>query len=112
VPVANTARTTLLALTGSVDVTVHFLPTRPFKSSSTDATFTNRCFISTLCLGIEFMKQYQVVIVRLTGKGRNDEDSLTDLLNERTRMGWDYYAMTQLDSERVSVVFTRDTEAA
>lgn len=58
------------------------------------------------------MKQYQVVIVRLTGKGRNDEDSLTDLLNERTRMGWDYHAMTQLDSERVSVVFKRDTEAA
>ena len=58
------------------------------------------------------MKQYQVVIVRLTGKGRNDEDSLTDLLNERTRMGWDYHTMTQLDSERVSVVFTRDTEAA
>ena len=58
------------------------------------------------------MKQYQVVIVRLTGKGRDDEDSLTDLLNERTRMGWDYHGMTQLDSERVSVVFERDIEAA
>ena len=51
------------------------------------------------------MKQYQVVIVRLTGKGRDDEDSLTDLLNERTRMGWDYHAMTQLDAERMAVVF-------
>ena len=58
------------------------------------------------------MKQYQVVIVRLTGKGRNDEDSLTDLLNERTRMGWDYHAMTQLDAERMAVVFERDTEVA
>ena len=58
------------------------------------------------------MKQYQVVIVRLTGKGRDDEDSLTDLLNERTRMGWDYHAMTQLDSERMAVVFERHTEAA
>lgn len=57
------------------------------------------------------MKQYQVVIARLTGKGRDDEDSLTDLLNERTRMGWEYHAMTQLDSERVSVVFKRDIEA-
>ena len=58
------------------------------------------------------MKQYQVVIVRLTGKGRDDEDSLTDLLNERTRMGWDYNAMTQLDSERMAVVFERNTEVA
>ncbi len=58
------------------------------------------------------MKQYQVVIVRLAGKGRDDEDSLTDLLNERTRMGWDYNAMTQLDSERMAVVFERATEAA
>ena len=58
------------------------------------------------------MKQYQVVIVRLTGKGRDDEDSLTDLLNERTRMGWNYHAMTQLDSERMAVVFERHTEAA
>ena len=58
------------------------------------------------------MKQYQVVIVRLTGKGRDDEDSLTDLLNERTRMGWNYHAMTQLDSGRMAVTFERDSEAA
>jgi hypothetical protein len=77
-----------------------------------NATFTNHCIVSTLCLGIEFMKQYQVVIVRLTGKGREDEDSLTDLLNERTRMGWDYNAMTQLDAERMAVTFERDSEAA
>ena len=57
------------------------------------------------------MRQYQVVIVRLTGKGRDDEDSLTDLLNERTRMGWEYNAMTQLDAERMAVVFERDTDA-
>ena len=61
------------------------------------------------CLGVYQMKQYQVVIVRLTGKGRGDEDSLTDLLNERTRMGWKYHAMTQLDAARVAVVFERDT---
>jgi hypothetical protein len=55
------------------------------------------------------MKQYQVVIVRLTGKGRDDEDSLTDLLNERTRMGWDYHELTQIDTDRVAVVFERET---
>lgn len=58
------------------------------------------------------MKQYQVVIVRMSGKGREDEDSLTDLLNERTRMGWSYENMTQLESDRVAVIFERDTEAA
>jgi hypothetical protein len=55
------------------------------------------------------MKQYQVVIVRLTGKGRDDEDSLTDLLNERTRGGWDYHDMSQVDTDRLAVVFERDT---
>jgi hypothetical protein len=58
------------------------------------------------------MKQYQIVIVRMCGKGREDEDSLTDLLNERTRMGWSYENMTQLESDRVAVVFERAAEAA
>ena len=58
------------------------------------------------------MKQYQVVIVRMSGKGREDEDSLTDLLNERTRMGWGYSDMTQLESDRVAVVFGREIEGA
>ena len=58
------------------------------------------------------MKQYQVVITRLCGKGRDDEDSLTDLLNERTRMGWKYEGMTQLVSDRVAIVFERETDAA
>ena len=57
------------------------------------------------------MKQYQVVIVRLSGKGQEDEDNLTDLLNERTRMGWNYNDMTQLESDRLAVVFQRETEA-
>ena len=58
------------------------------------------------------MKQYQVVIVRMSGKGREDEDSLTDLLNERTRMGWNYESLTQLESDRVAVVFERGNIAA
>ncbi len=55
------------------------------------------------------MKQYQVAIVRMCGKGREDEDTLTDLLNERTRMGWDFRSMNQLEAERIAVVFQRDT---
>lgn len=58
------------------------------------------------------MKQYQVVISRMSGKGQEDEDILTDLLNERTRMGWTFTDMTQLESERVAVVFAREIEAA
>ena len=58
------------------------------------------------------MKQYQVVIARLTGKGRDDEDNLTDLMNERTRMGWTFTDMTQLESDRIAVVFERETDAA
>jgi hypothetical protein len=58
------------------------------------------------------MKQYQVVIVRMSGKGQEDEDSLTDLLNERTRMGWDYESLTQLENDRLAVVFQRETAAA
>ncbi len=55
------------------------------------------------------MKQYQVAIVRMSGKGREDEDILTDLLNERTRMGWEFRSMNQLEDERIAVVFQRDT---
>ena len=46
---------------------------------------------------------------QLTGKGRDDEDNLTDLLNERTRGGWQYHDMSQVDTDRVAVVFERET---
>jgi hypothetical protein len=48
----------------------------------------------------------------MSGKGQEDEDSLTDLLNERTRMGWDYESLTQLENDRLAVVFQRETAAA
>ncbi len=54
------------------------------------------------------MKQYQVAIVRLARKSREDEETLTDLLNERTRMGWEYHSLTELDGARVAVVFQRE----
>ena len=56
------------------------------------------------------MKEYQAVIVRLTRHVREDEDAVTDLLNERSRMGWTPALMTQ-DAQRLTVVFARDTPA-
>ncbi len=56
------------------------------------------------------MKEYQAVIVRLSRRVREDEDAITDLLNERSRGGWQPELMTQ-DPERVTVVFSRRAES-
>jgi hypothetical protein len=56
------------------------------------------------------MKEYQAVIVRLTRHVRDDEDAVTDLLNERCRMGWTPHMLTQ-DAHRLTVIFARDTPA-
>ncbi|NIM48928.1 MAG: hypothetical protein GTN62_03985 [Gemmatimonadales bacterium] len=53
------------------------------------------------------MKEYQAVIVRLQERSREDEETLTDLLNERSRMGWDYHSSQQLGSGKVLMVFCR-----
>ncbi|MEE8572045.1 MAG: hypothetical protein V3T20_02180 [Gemmatimonadota bacterium] len=55
------------------------------------------------------MKEYQVVIVRLSGKSHEDEDTLTDLLNERARGGWTDHNLHPLDGQKVVLVFTRET---
>ena len=55
------------------------------------------------------MKEYQAVILRLTRHTRDDEDAVTDLLNERSRGGWAPALMTQ-DGERLTLVFSRDTD--
>jgi hypothetical protein len=52
------------------------------------------------------MKEYQAVIVRLSRHTRDDEDALTDLLNERSRGGWEPAMMSQ-DGERLTIVFAR-----
>jgi hypothetical protein len=52
------------------------------------------------------MKEYQAVIVRLTRHARDDEDTLTDLMNERSRGGWEPAMMTQ-DGQRLVVIFQR-----
>ena len=55
------------------------------------------------------MKEYQAVIVRLSRHTREDEDALTDLLNERARRGWHAAMLTQ-DSQRLTIIFQRQTD--
>jgi hypothetical protein len=55
------------------------------------------------------MKEYQAVILKLTQRTREDEDALTDLLNERSRGGWEPAMMSQGD-QRLTVVFSRRGE--
>jgi hypothetical protein len=52
------------------------------------------------------MKEYQAVILRVTRHTHDDEDALTDLLNERSRGGWEPVMMTQ-HGTRLTVVFRR-----
>ena len=52
------------------------------------------------------MKEYQAVLLRLTRRSQDDEDALTDLLNESSRAGWEPALMSQ-DSQRLTVVFQR-----
>jgi len=54
------------------------------------------------------MKEYQAVILKLTRHAHDDEDALTDLLNERSRGGWMLVQMSQ-DGQRVTLVFDRET---
>jgi len=53
------------------------------------------------------MKEFQAVIVRQTRHQREDEEALTDLLNERSRGGWTPTLMTQ-DGVRLTIIFSRD----
>lgn len=55
------------------------------------------------------MKEYQAVIHRLTSRTREDEDALSDLLNERMRGGWEPAMMSQ-DQERLTLIFQRETD--
>jgi len=52
------------------------------------------------------MKEYQAVILRLSQRTRDDEDALTDLLNERSRSGWEATLVTQ-HADRMTLVFSR-----
>lgn len=52
------------------------------------------------------MKEYQAVILRLSRRVHDDEDALTDLLNERSRGGWEPTMMSQ-DGQRLTIIFHR-----
>jgi hypothetical protein len=52
------------------------------------------------------MNEYQAVILKLTRHVQEDEDALTDLLNERSRSGWEPAMMAQ-GTTRLTVVFCR-----
>jgi hypothetical protein len=52
------------------------------------------------------MNEYQAVILKLTRHMQEDEDALTDLLNERSRGGWEPALMAQ-GTTRLTVVFRR-----
>ena len=56
------------------------------------------------------MKEYQAVVVKLTRHTREDEDTLTDLLNERSRGGWEPALMSQ-DEQRLTILFSRSAIA-
>ncbi len=62
------------------------------------------------------MKEYQAVMLRLTHHMQDDEDALTDLLNERIRGGWEPTLIAQsapaAGGERLTVIFQRDTTGA
>lgn len=57
------------------------------------------------------MNEYQAVILKLTRHVQEDEDALTDLLNERSRSGWEPTMMAQ-GTTRLTVVFRRRAGAA
>jgi len=48
-------------------------------------------------------------MLRRSRQTREDEDALTDLLNERSRGGWEPAMMTQ-DATRLTIVFSRRAE--
>ena len=56
------------------------------------------------------MRQFDVVLLRLAGRTRADEEALTDLLNERARVGWEFHSIAPLDTTRAAVVFSRSAE--
>jgi ABC-type Mn2+/Zn2+ transport system ATPase subunit len=53
------------------------------------------------------MKEYQAVVLPVTRHPREDEEALTDLLNERSRAGWTLVTLTH-DAHRMTAVFQRD----
>jgi hypothetical protein len=52
--------------------------------------------------------EYQAVVIRLSGKVLDDEETLTDELNDRRRAGWALAQLAPLSPRRVLAVFERE----
>ncbi len=50
--------------------------------------------------------EYQAVTIKLTRRPHDDDDALTDMLNERNRAGWTPAMMSQGEG-RLTIVFRR-----
>ena len=51
------------------------------------------------------MTEYQATIIRLSGKVLEDEESITDELNDRRRSGWVLCQLVPLSTRRLVAVF-------
>ena len=54
------------------------------------------------------MTEYQAVLIRLSGKILEDEEAVTDELNDRRRGGWALCRLVPLSPRRVLAVFERE----
>ncbi len=54
------------------------------------------------------MTEYQAIVLRLTGRVQQDEEALTDELNDRRRAGWSLFQLVRLSPRRVLAVFQRE----
>jgi hypothetical protein len=54
------------------------------------------------------MSEYQAILIRLSGKVLEDEESITDELNDRRRGGWVLCQLVPLSARRLVAVFQRE----
>lgn len=54
------------------------------------------------------MTEYQALVVRLSGRAHEDEESLTEELNDRRRSGWALCQLAPLSPRRLLAVFQRE----
>jgi hypothetical protein len=52
--------------------------------------------------------EYQAIVLRLSGRVSEDEETLTDELNDRRRAGWTLFQLVALSPRRVLAVFHRE----
>jgi hypothetical protein len=54
------------------------------------------------------LSEYQAILIRLAGRAREDEETVTDELNDRRRSGWSLFQLLPLSPRRVLAVFQRE----